>query len=63
MTLYSPATHQWLNHLESLGFSANQTNKSLADTIQAQAYVLATNDIAWLSIWIFVVLIGIIWIA
>ena len=57
------ATHQWLKHLESVGFSASQANQSLADTIQAQAYVLATNDIAWASIWIFVALIGVIWIA
>ena len=63
VTLYNPATHQWLKHLESLGFSASQANQSLADTIQAQAYVLATNDIAWASIWIFVALIGVIWIA
>jgi DHA2 family multidrug resistance protein len=63
VTLYNPATHQWLKHLESVGFSASQANQSLADTIQAQAYVLATNDIAWASIWIFVALIGVIWIA
>jgi MFS transporter, DHA2 family, multidrug resistance protein len=63
VTLYNPATHDWLNHMESLGLSAGQANQSLAKTIQAQAYVLATNDVAWGSIWIFAILIGVIWIA
>ena len=63
VTLYNPATHAWLNHMQSLGFSISQANENLANAIQSQAYVLATNDIAWGSIWIFVVLIAVIWIA
>jgi DHA2 family multidrug resistance protein len=37
VTLYNPATHAWLNHIESLGLSAGQANESLAKAIQSQA--------------------------
>jgi MFS transporter, DHA2 family, multidrug resistance protein len=63
VTVYNPATHEWLNHLQSLGYSAGQANETLAHTIQAQAYVLATNDIAWGSIWVFAALTVLIWVA
>jgi len=63
VTAYNPATHDWLNHIQSLGFTASQANQSLANMIQAQAYVLATNDVAWGSIWIFAILIAVIWLA
>jgi MFS transporter, DHA2 family, multidrug resistance protein len=34
VTLYNPATHDWLNHIQSLGFTASQANQTLANAIQ-----------------------------
>jgi MFS transporter, DHA2 family, multidrug resistance protein len=53
----------WLKHIESLGFSAGQANTSLAQKIQEQAFMLATNNIASGSIWIFAALIIVVWFA
>ena len=63
VTIYNPATNEWLRQTQSLGFSADQAHASLAHSIQEQAFMLATNDIAWGSIWIFAALIVVVWFA
>jgi DHA2 family multidrug resistance protein len=35
----------------------------LSRTVGQQAFMLATNDVFWLSGWVFLVLIGVIWLA
>jgi DHA2 family multidrug resistance protein len=35
----------------------------LVHTVANQAFMLATNDVLWISGWVFVALIGVIWIA
>jgi DHA2 family multidrug resistance protein len=32
-------------------------------TVSRQAFMLATNDVFWLSGWVFLALIGVIWFA
>ncbi|MGA8479515.1 MAG: hypothetical protein WB696_16285 [Chthoniobacterales bacterium] len=61
--LNNPATNQWLDQIQQHGFSLDQAHASLARVIQEQAYMLATNDIALGSIWIFGILIVIVWLA
>ena len=63
VTIYNPATNLWVNRIQSLGYTPDQAHKALAQSIQDQAFMLATNDIAWGAIWIFCLLIVVIWFA
>ena len=63
LTPYSPQTQQWLDQAQALGLGSLQTLDALSQTVSRQAYVLATNDLFWLSGWVFLILIGVIWLA
>lgn len=63
LTPYSPLTQQAMNHAQALGMTPEQGMGALAHTVARQAFMLATNDLFWISGWVFVALIGVIWIA
>jgi DHA2 family multidrug resistance protein len=63
LTPYSVQTQQWLDQAHALGMGSLQSLGVLARTVSQQAFVLATNDVFWLSGWVFLALIGVIWLA
>ncbi len=60
---HSPFTAPIFDTLKELGASTQATLAELAHTISQQSFMLATNDFYWLSGWIFLVLIGVVWFA
>jgi DHA2 family multidrug resistance protein len=63
LTAYSPQTRQWLDQVQALGLDRLQGLDALSKTVTQQAFMLATNDIFWVSGWVFLALIGVIWVA
>ena len=59
----NPAAQSWLGTLHARGADQLQGLAEMAHTVTHQAYMLATNDVFWLSGWIFVVLAGVVWLA
>jgi DHA2 family multidrug resistance protein len=62
-TLHSPFTAHIFGQLSALGMSTKAQLAQLAHTIGQQAFMLATNDFFWLSGWVFLALIGVVWLA
>jgi DHA2 family multidrug resistance protein len=63
ITPYNPASTQYLDMTEKLSHSRESALGILANTIDDQAATLATADIFWLSGWIFLALIILVWFA
>ena len=63
LTAYSPQAHYWLDQAQALGMDSLQRLNLLASTVSRQAFMLATNDVFWLSGWVFLALVGVIWFA
>jgi DHA2 family multidrug resistance protein len=63
ITSSNPASQHHLEALQSLGLDPQAAAAALAHTISQQAFMLATNDFFWLSGWIFVALIILVWLA
>jgi len=60
---YSPAMQQALDHLHHLGFSDPQAYAILARSLAGQAYTMASDDLFWISGWLSIAMIGVIWLA
>ena len=58
-TVYNPLTTQFYDFLRQQGshFTDGVINRILDQGIEQQAYMLSTNDIAWLSGWLFILMI------
>jgi len=63
LTPYSYQTHHWIDQTQAFGLQPLQSLDMLSQTVSQQAFMLATNDLFWLSGWVFLVLIGVIWLA
>lgn len=63
INVFNPISQQSIAKLEQLGFTGLKAYERVVQTITNQAYMLATNDIFWLSGVIFVCLLVIIWFA
>jgi DHA2 family multidrug resistance protein len=63
VTNYYALTRATLDQLQALGMSSAEATASLARTITQQAYMLATDEFFWLSGWLFLLLILIVWLA
>jgi len=61
--VHSPFTTPIFNTLKELGANTQASLDELAHTISQQAFMLATNDFYWLSGWVFIILIGLVWFA
>ena len=60
---FNPISTQFIAQLHSLGFTGLSAFEKTVVIITNQAYMLATNDIFWLSGWIFLGLLVVIWFA
>ncbi|WP_206062547.1 hypothetical protein [Kushneria phosphatilytica] len=63
VTPFEPATQQWLDQAQSLGMTSDQAHRQLADIISNQALMMATNDLFYISGWVFLGLMLLIWFA
>jgi len=60
---FNPFSTSAINYLQSFGLSENKSYQLITNEITMQAFMLSTNDIFWMSGWIFVSLLIIIWFA
>lgn len=60
---YNPISHDAINQLHSLGLSSLKSIGMITNLITNQAFMLSTDDIFWLSGWIFICLLVVIWFA
>ena len=63
ITAYSPAAQSGMEQLHGLGIHGLAASESMARAVANQAYMLATNDIFWLSGWVFLGLTAFLWLA
>ncbi|NVD99193.1 DHA2 family efflux MFS transporter permease subunit [Massilia sp. BJB1822] len=60
---YASATQDMLARMKGMGYSFEQSLQLIERQVNTQAYMLAANDIFWGSALLFVLLIGIVWLA
>jgi len=60
---YSPAMQQAVAHLHGFGLTDLQSYAVLARNLSQQAYLLASDDLFWISGWLSIAMIGVIWLA
>lgn len=58
---YNPISRDAVDQLQNLGFTGLKSYGQIVETLTNQAFMLATNDIFWLSGWIFICLLVIVW--
>jgi len=63
ITALNPVSQHYLDQLQSLGGDHQAASAALAQTTSNQAFMLATNDFFWLSGWIFIALLVLVWLA
>ena len=63
ITGYDATSRQALATLQSSGLSPDQSAAALNRMIDQQAYMLSANDIFYVSAILFVLLIGVVWLA
>ncbi|MDN5873669.1 MAG: DHA2 family efflux MFS transporter permease subunit, partial [Sinobacteraceae bacterium] len=57
----NPALHGFLQRAAEAGLSLQQSWALLAHQIENQAFMIGLNDIYWLSGWLFLALLGLVW--
>jgi DHA2 family multidrug resistance protein len=62
-SVFDPIMQQAVAHLHSFGLTDLQSYGLLARNMVQQAYLLSSLDLFWISGWLSVILIGVIWIA
>ena len=62
-TAFSPAYRGALDTLHSLGADARQAAAAIAHQMVQQAYLLAADDLFWISGWISLAMIALVWFA
>ena len=60
---YNPISRGAVEQLNSLGYVNLKAFAKLTNSVTNQAFMLSTNDIFWLSGWVFLLLLVIIWFA
>ena len=63
LSIFDPMTRQMTAQLQGLGLDHAAAMKQLTNIVSRQAYMLATNDVFWLSGWLFLSLIILVWMA
>jgi MFS transporter, DHA2 family, multidrug resistance protein len=58
---FNPISLDTLHQLQNIGFSPLAAYQVIVRMITNQAFMLATNDLFWLSGWIFVALLAFVW--
>jgi DHA2 family multidrug resistance protein len=54
---------QALDHLHRLGFADPQAYAVLARSLTVQAYTMASDDLFWISGWLSIAMIAVVWLA
>ncbi|WP_369412073.1 DHA2 family efflux MFS transporter permease subunit [Hephaestia mangrovi] len=62
-TIFQPRYRDTIAHLQALGASAQQGAAAITRQMVHQAYLLAADDLFWLSGWIALAMIALIWFA
>jgi DHA2 family multidrug resistance protein len=62
-TLFNPLLRTVVEKLHDLGLSATQSYALLANQITGQAYLLSAEDLFWLSGWLSIAMIALVWLA
>ncbi|MEI9929530.1 MAG: DHA2 family efflux MFS transporter permease subunit [Rhizomicrobium sp.] len=62
-SLYSPIMQQALDHLHKLGFTDLQAYGVLARSLSTQAYAMSSDDLFWISGWLSIAMIVVVWLA
>jgi DHA2 family multidrug resistance protein len=62
-TVYAPNFQQAVDHLHAVGFTDLQAYGILARSMANQAYLLASDDLFWISGWLSVAMIAFVWMA
>src|SRR5713101_3319111 len=60
---YDPTSTQALAGLQSGGLDPQQSYEAMNRLVDQQAFLLSANDIFYVSAWLFVLLIGVVWLA
>jgi len=60
---YSPQMQQALDHLHHLGYTDPQAYALLGRTLVTQAYTMASDDLFWISGWLSLAMIAVVWMA
>jgi DHA2 family multidrug resistance protein len=63
LTTASPAASQAFSTLQSQGMGTDQSYALLNRLVDGQAFMLSANDIFYVSGWIFIVMIALVWLA
>lgn len=63
LTYLDPNFVQWLKHLQQVLLPPGSQFEFLQQIVNQQAFMLATNDIFWISGWIFILLLFPVWLA
>ena len=63
ISIYAPQTTEFSEHLGAAGMPPDQIHATLDRILAGQANMLATNDVFWLSGWLLIILIPVIWLA
>jgi MFS transporter, DHA2 family, multidrug resistance protein len=62
-SVYSPVMQQATDHLHAMGFTDLQSYTILARNLAQQAYLLASDDLFWISGWLSIAMIALIWLS
>jgi DHA2 family multidrug resistance protein len=62
-TIFQPRYRDAAEQLQALGVSARQAAGAITHQMVQQAYLLAADDLFWLSGWIALAMIALIWFA
>ncbi len=60
-TAYNPLLHHALAHLGARGFANLQGTAMVMRSLANQAYLLASDDLFWMSGWLSLAMLGIVW--
>jgi DHA2 family multidrug resistance protein len=63
ITAYDPTSTQALATLQAGGLTPEQSYEAMNRLVDQQALMLSANDIFYVSAWLFVLLIGVVWLA
>lgn len=62
-TAHNPLTHQALSHLGAHGLTGLKGYGVIMSGLINQAYLLASLDLFWISAWLSIAMLGIVWLA
>ncbi len=62
-SIFNPIMQQAVDRLNHFGFTDAQAYRLLARSLSDQAYLLSSDDLFWISGWLSVAMIGVVWLA